>query len=106
MANQFRNYILTINNPVQTDEDFFCYVKALPHLKYCTFQREIGENTCTEHLQLYIEFNVGKTFDTMKAYFPTAHIESRKGKKQQARDYCQKDETRKDGCKVTSTATL
>ena len=97
MANQFRNYILTVNNPVQTDEEFNEYLKTLQHIRYFTFQREIGEETGTQHFQLYIEFEVGKRFATIKEYFPTAHIESRKGSKKQARDYCQKDDTRMDG---------
>jgi len=100
MANQFRNYILTVNNPKETDEEFFEYLKTLQHIKYFTFQREVGENTGTEHFQLYIEFDVGKRFETMKAYFPTAHIESRRGSKKQARDYCQKYETRMENHEV------
>ncbi|GHV03246.1 hypothetical protein FACS1894211_15820 [Clostridia bacterium] len=97
MANQFRNYILTVNNPVQTDTDFYEYLKTLPNVKYFAFQREAGDNTGTEHFQVYIEFDLGKRFATMKEYFPTAHIESRKGSKRQARDYCQKDDTRVTG---------
>ena len=97
MANQFRNYVLTINNPEKTDEEFNEYLKALPHIRYFTFQREKGGETGTEHFQLYIEFDVGKTFNTMKEYFDTAHIENRRGSKRQARNYCQKNETRMDG---------
>lgn len=100
MANQFRNYLLTVNNPAQTDEEFYDYLKTLRHIKYFVFQREQGNATGTEHFQLYIEFEVGKTFTTMKEYFPTAHIESRKGSKTQARDYCSKTDTRMDGHKV------
>jgi len=96
MANQFRNYLLTINNPTQTDDEFFDYLKGLKHIKYFAFQREQGKEKATPHFQLYIEFNVGKTFNTMKTNFPTAHIEQRKGSKQQARDYCLKD----DGTRV------
>lgn len=94
MANQLRNWVLTINNPSDDEEKTFEYIKGLPHIKYFIFQREKGEETGTEHYQLYIEFQVGKTFDTMKKYFPTAHIEQRKGTKTQARDYCSKAETR------------
>jgi len=35
--------------------------------------------------------------EALKTLFPTAHIEQRKGSKTQARDYCQKDDTRMDG---------
>lgn len=94
MANQLRNWLLTVNNPTQKEEEFYDYVKELSHIKYFVFQREKGEETGTEHYQVYIEFGVGKTFDTMKKYFPTAHIEKRKGTKTQARDYCSKADTR------------
>lgn len=100
MANQFRNYILTINNPKETDEEFFEHLKTLAHIKYFTFQREQGLENGTQHFQAYLEFEVGKNFNTIKEYFPTAHIEARKGTKKQARDYCQKDETRMDGHEV------
>ena len=96
MANQFRNYLLTVNNPVQTDDEFMEYIKSLAHVKYAVFQREMGNETHTPHFQVYIEFHVGKTFDTLKKYFPTAHIEQRKGTKEQARKYCMKD----DGTRV------
>jgi len=92
MANQFRNYILTINNPTQTDEEFVEYLKGIEHLKYFVFQREKGEQKETPHFQLYIEFNMGKRFANMKELFPTAHIEQRRGTKDQARKYCMKDD--------------
>ncbi len=94
MANQFRNFILTINNPEKEDNEIAEEIKGLPHLKYFIFQREKGEEKGTPHIQLYIEFSQGKRFDQMKRYFPTAHIESRKGSKTQAREYCSKKETR------------
>lgn len=94
MANQFRNYLLTINNPEKEDSEFAEYIKALRYVKYFIFQREAGEEKGTPHIQLYIEFTQGVTFDTMKRNFPTAHIESRKGTKTQAREYCSKKETR------------
>ena len=100
MANvQLRNWVLTVNNPEPTDEEFFNALKRLPHIKYFAFQREMGEETGTPHFQLYIEFEVGKRFETMKEYFPTAHIESRNGSKKQAREYCTKNDTRMEGHK-------
>ena len=91
MANQFRNYCITYNNPKETDEEYFEYLKSLEHIKYFAFQREAGEKNKTPHFQLYIEFNIGKKFDVMKRHFPTAHIEQRLGTKAQARDYCLKE---------------
>jgi len=89
-----RNYCLTINNPKETDEQFFEYCKNLDHIQYFVFQRERGEDNGTEHFQVYIEFTHGKRFDTMKNYFPTAHIQKRNGTKEKARDYCMKEKTR------------
>ena len=97
MANQKRNWLLTINNPKDTDEQFATYLQTLAHLKYYVFQREKGEEKGTEHFQLYIEFEQGKRFDFMKTACPSAHIESRKGTKKQARDYCMKADTRVSG---------
>lgn len=104
MANQFRNFILTINNPFTNNEktkDFYTdenslfeYCKSLRDIKYFIFQLERGEETETDHIQMYLEFSFGKLFSTIKNYFPTAHIESRKGTKKQAREYCSKEETR------------
>ena len=90
---QARTWILTINNPEQNDGAFNEYCKSLEHVKYFIFQRERGEQG-TEHFQLYIEFSIGKRFETVKGYFPKAHIEKRNGTKTQARDYCSKRDTR------------
>ena len=90
---QGRNYFLTVNNPTQSDEEFFEFCKNLDHIQYFVFQREQGESG-TQHFQLYIEFTIGKRFDTIKNYFPTAHIQKRKGTKKQAKEYCTKAETR------------
>lgn len=90
---QFRNYLLTINNPEQTDEELKKYIEELPNLKYCVFQREKGAKG-TEHIQMYIEYTNSKKFSTVKNQFPKAHIENRKGTKKQARDYCMKKQSR------------
>lgn len=89
-----RNFLLTINNPEQSEKEFFEYCKNLPNIKYFIFQREKGEETGTEHYQMYIEFEFGKRFETMKKYFPRAHIEARRDSKEACRKYCSKTETR------------
>lgn len=91
---QFRNFLLTINNEERTDNELLEYCKSLNNLKYVVFQREKGHHACTEHIQMYIEFTLGKRFETIKSYFPRAHIEERRGTKAQARDYCMKSDTR------------
>ena len=94
---QARRYILTINNPTQTDDEFNDYVKNLEHFKYCIFQREKGHECETEHFQVFIIFSIAKRFSTIKNYFPTAHIEETKGTNAQCRDYCSKSDTRVSG---------
>ena len=90
---QARRYILTINNPIQTDDAFSDYVKGLEHFKYCIFQREKGHECETEHFQVFIIFSIAKRFTTIKNYFPTAHIEETKGTNAQCREYCSKSDT-------------
>lgn len=57
-------------------------------------QKEKGEKTGYEHYQIYIENPTTIRFETLKNKFPTAHCEIRRGTKQQAYDYCTKEETR------------
>ena len=94
---QGRRWMLTINNPKETDEEFEDYVRGLEHIKYAKFQREKGEETGTIHFQLFVIFTIGKRFSTVKTYFPTAHIEQAKGTNLQCREYCSKKETRVSG---------
>lgn len=94
---QGRRWMLTINNPKETDEEFEDYVRGLEHIKYARFQREKGEETGTIHFQLFVIFTIGKRFSTVKTYFPTAHIEQARGTNLQCREYCSKKETRVSG---------
>lgn len=91
---QARRYILTINNPTETDEEMREYVKMLEHIKYAAFQREKGHETGTEHFQMFLIFSISKRFQTIKNLFPKAHIEKCNGSNTQCRDYCTKSDTR------------
>jgi RNA helicase./Putative viral replication protein. len=96
---QHRDWLFTINNPEQSEKELYDYLTALNHIKYFTFQREKGEQG-TEHYQGYLCYTVPKLFSTVKNLFsepnirPAAHLEPRKGTKIQAREYCQKQDTR------------
>lgn len=61
---------------------------------YLVYQNEICPETGRSHRQFYIEFKNAKSFKFMQKLLPGAHIEKRKGTRDQARDYCMKDETR------------
>ena len=94
---QARRWMLTINNPKETDEEFYSYLEGLEHFKYAMFQREKGENTGTEHFQVFIVFTIGKRFSSIKTLFPRAHIEKALKTNIQCRDYCSKSDTRVTG---------
>ncbi len=98
---QARRWVLTINNPKESDEDMEKYIRNLEHIKYAMFQREKGEEKETIHFQIFLIFSISKRFATVKNYFPTAHIEKAKGTNVQCRDYCSKTETRVSGpCEI------
>jgi len=96
-----RNWVFTINNPIQTENELLAYLQALPHAKYGCFGKERGDGTDgnpdgTIHFQGYIEFSEPKNWTTIKSYFsephviPNAHFQARKGTRRQARDYVHK----------------
>jgi len=69
------------------------------HVKYCVYQREICPETGKEHLQGYIELTKSMRMNAVKCMLEddTLHLERRKGTRNQCRDYCMKEETRKEG---------
>lgn len=81
-----RNYCMTINNWTENDEQSLLQ----DNHSYLVYGKEIGENG-TPHLQIYIEYNNSKRFNTMKKRYPRAHIETRKGTSIEASNYCKKD---------------
>lgn len=91
-----RGWVFTVNNPKQTEKDFYEYLKTLYNVRYFVFAKEQGDKEETPHYQGYIEFSEPKYFSKMKNDFseplitPSAHIEARRGTKKQARDYVKK----------------
>ena len=65
---QARDWCFTINNPVQSEQEFLEYLKTVSDLRYAVFQRERAPETGTEHYQGYFEFNKPKWFNTIKKY--------------------------------------
>ncbi|MFW6046898.1 MAG: replication protein [Candidatus Woesearchaeota archaeon] len=94
MSKMAKGWILTINNPKDDNKVLEEKIKATSkNLEYAVFQREKGKEG-TEHYQIYIEYKNSIRFTTLKKHFPTAHIEKRQGTKEQAREYCSKEESR------------
>lgn len=86
-----RNWCFTLNNP----PDVLGKADFPPGLRYCIYQRESGERN-TEHFQGYVEFDKPVRLSAFKkcTHMARAHLEVRKGDREQARDYCRKADTR------------
>lgn len=92
--NKSRNWCGTLNNPTSNGRDWLDAVtRGCAQLKFLVFQREEGKNE-TPHFQFYAEFKGSKTLDYVKKVFVRAHLEKRRGNRQQAIEYCIKDEGR------------
>lgn len=91
-----RNYVFTVpctdSNPLLD-----CY--EWPHLKYAIYQVEVSNNTGFTHYQGYVEFTRPKSFGQVHLMdgMDSAHLEPRKGTRDQARAYCCKLDTAVDG---------
>ncbi|AGS36225.1 replication-associated protein [Circoviridae 15 LDMD-2013] len=67
-------------------------------LRYAIFQEEKCPESDRLHLQGYLECTKPVRFGTLKDFLgSTVHLERRRGNRQQARDYCRKEETRVRG---------
>lgn len=83
-----RNYIIThFGGTPPTPDD---------HVRYLIYQKEQCPKTGMEHWQGYAEFHQTMRYATACKYLniPGAHLEIRKGTRDQARAYCMKKETR------------
>jgi len=81
----------TINNP-EVQLEFSDEI-----IRYAVWQQEIGEQG-TPHYQGYIEATAKLSLPKWKLILGNkAHIEARKGTRDQARDYCMKSESKVDG---------
>ncbi len=93
-------WCFTINNPAEKGLDaptFFEKLKNDDRVRYFVFQLETGEAN-TPHFQGYIEFTRSIRFTVVTRLFDgNAHIEARRGTREQARNYCMKDEGRVAG---------
>lgn len=91
-----RSWCFTLNNPQLEPQALYeALNNALP-LRYLVFQLERGQ-AGTTHYQGYAEMTSGVRFRAIKNVIPAAHIEKRRGRRDQARDYCRKTDTRQEG---------
>lgn len=96
MSTKARHALFTYNNPTHTPEDFQALLEAAERVRYAIFQLEVGENG-TPHYQGYVEYSSPQRFSYFHNNFARCHLEKRAGTREQARDYCRKEDTRQAG---------
>lgn len=92
-----RNLCFTLNNPTLPNDEFQRLLAEIPGLRYAVWQRETGANG-TPHLQGYVEFTSAKRYSALVGTcLEGSHFEPRRGSRDQARDYCRKEDSRTEG---------
>jgi len=84
------------NNPTELPAAFLKKFEDHRVVRYVIFQLEEGENG-TPHYQGYVELTGARTYSWFHNAFVKCHVERRKGTRDQARDYCRKEDSRKEG---------
>lgn len=75
-------------------------IAGKPFIKYCVMQLEKAPSTNSLHFQGYIELNESVRITGVKSniwWLVPAHLETRRGTRDEARDYCRKENTRVAG---------
>ncbi|MEM4721922.1 MAG: hypothetical protein QXT73_07695 [Candidatus Methanomethylicaceae archaeon] len=87
------DWCFTINNGLEWNHEAFA---VLSEIEYMIYQYEQAPTTNTVHVQGFVVFKKRRTLRKAKQLLgaPTAHLEVRRGSRQEARDYCRKALTR------------
>lgn len=94
MAPQSRNWVFTLNNPTQADEEALKTHLAVGAFAYLAYQKEVGDSN-TPHLQGYVQLPRKGRLGGLKTLIPRAHLQIRAGTHDQAVHYCSKPH---EGC--------
>lgn len=89
-----RKWLLTINNPIEHDmghDQIRAILEKIKGKVYWCMCDEIGLETKTYHTHIFLYRPSPFTFDTIKGWFPTAHIDKALGTPEQNRDYIRKE---------------
>lgn len=96
--------------PRQERNQFWCFTLFYPedlkteheYIRYMVYQTEICPTSGREHLQGYVELNRREGIRWMKRNIAErGHFAKRMGTRQEAREYCMKERTRKEGTTYT-----
>lgn len=85
-----RAYCFTLNNPTSNE------IPIHESERFIIWQREVGESG-TPHLQGYIELTKPTRINNMASWLRGAHFEPRAGTREQAKAYCEKEDSRVEG---------
>lgn len=94
-----RSWCFTLNGSEQVLTTFSDKLRGgINGVRYCIWQLEKGETGSNLHIQGYVELASGQRISWLRRRITErAHWEPRRGTREQARDYCRKEETRVDG---------
>ncbi len=92
MVNGAKGWCVTVNNPSEGAELLCDWTDC----EYAIWQLETGKEG-TLHYQGYVEMKLRRSLSFMKRLSPRAHWETRRGSRDQARDYCRKEDSRLEG---------
>lgn len=91
MAQRSTNWVFTLNNYTEQDEERFALAVSGGKLRWCLYGREVGLSG-TPHLQGVCGAASQRTLSAMrKSVHDRAHWEPMRGRVEQATDYCKKD---------------
>lgn len=90
---QVKDWCFTVNNPTEAEKEALRVVVSNGRAEYVVLGFEVGGNEGTAHVQGFVVFKAKTRLSTIKGIpgFERAHLEARKGKREQAADYCKKD---------------
>lgn len=86
-----RSFCFTDFNEVSLERKF------PEEVRYAVYQVECCPSSMKKHTQGYVELKKVMRFNSIKKMFPKCHIEKRRGTRDEARNYCMKEDTRVAG---------
>lgn len=86
----YRNWCFTVYSDCGDE------IRNESNVRYAIYQKEKCPTTGRFHWQGYVEFKTQYRLSGVRKILPTAHWEPRKGTREEARDYCRKEESREE----------
>lgn len=100
---QCRAWVFTLFG--STSDELRGLLQANGEVVYFCYQEEVCPETERDHLQGYLVLRSKRALGFLRRLIPNAHFENRRGTHQEAKSYCSKEETRKEGTQVVEWGT-